>query len=139
MQPVPLRGGNWGEPTTLALERTKNSRGVSYQMDIHYTGNDWLFIQEQDSLQLLVDGKLMVFSGRSSWVDKNINTLLLGVGTVQVEEDAYYPVTYGQLKAISSAHEVKAKIVGKKYYVDREFPRQVLEDIGKFISEYGQE
>ncbi len=102
-----------------------------YSLIIYYRADGWLFIQEGESLVMLVDGKRMGFSGEGSMKYRTVVT-----GSI-VNETAWYNVTLSELKAIAAGEEIKVKIIGSNPFLERKFTSKNKEVFRKFVTEYG--
>ena len=84
--------------------RTKNGNTkypVPKKTDYVISSNlDWLFLEEKESLILIIDGERMAFKGK--------------YGSVGYDESIIYEVTRQQLEKIASADNVRVKIIGEK-------------------------
>jgi hypothetical protein len=76
-------------------------------LGVKYFGSDWLFIRDDESLELLVDGTRVAFNVFGP-VDRQV--VMAGV----VVESATYLVAPEELEKIVSANEVKVRVTGEK-------------------------
>jgi hypothetical protein len=104
----------------------KNPR---YFLRVWYQGDGWIFINEGESLVLLMDGEKTVFSGSGSSGDREV------IYGGFVWEVALYPVTEKQIRKISNAKDITVKIIGSKGYVIRKFDETNFENFRHFIVE----
>jgi hypothetical protein len=103
---------------------------TSYYVCIYMVAHDWLFIEEGESLILLVDGTRVGFHGNGSGDHRDVGDR----GTVF--ERAYYNITPKQLKTIANARTVLIKVIGSEYYSEGGFSVQNFANLKKFVEEY---
>lgn len=103
---------------------------VQYNIITIYEGDDWLFIEEGESLILLVDGERMAFTGEGSSGHRN-------VFGGRVSEMAFYDITKEQLRKLAKANEIKVKIIGR-YPIRGIFTEQNIKNLRKFYFEFAQ-
>lgn len=103
---------------------------IIYSLVVEYAGEGWLFIQEGESLILLVDGQRIGLKGDGS--SRHRNTVYGGV----VSEQALYDINREDLIKISNANEVKVKIIGSQYFAERHFSQVNFENFKKFVAQY---
>lgn len=106
-----------GKPGTQGII----SLWVSYQDD------DWMFIDHDSPLDLLIDAErisLELLSSPSTYI-----------GSGYVTESANYRITPEEFKKIAFANEVKVRIHGKGYR-DRYFTASNFDDFKKFYTEH---
>ncbi len=104
--------------------------GVAYAIMIGYLSSDWLFVEEGESLVMLVDGARIGFTGEGSGRFRQV-----GTGGV-VSELAFYPLTRETLVRISHAREVRIKVIGEKYSLERGLMPSNIEHLRRFVGEY---
>jgi hypothetical protein len=104
---------------------------VYYNIVLAVVSLNGLFIEERESLVLLVDGTRIGFSGDGSANYRNV------WGEIEiVEETAFYDATPEQLKKIANAKVVCIMIKGSKFSVERKFIPENFSNLKKFIKEY---
>lgn len=125
-----LSGGTFGANIHLLVQRFETKEGkVLYHLIVYYWGENWLFIQEDESLILLVDNERIGFTGDGSSSHRNAS----GSG---VREYAYYETTAEVIKKIAEAGEVKVKIIGSQLYCERHFSDHNFNNFRKFIAQF---
>jgi hypothetical protein len=127
---------------SIELQRARFGDGrITYSMIVKYAGKDWLFIGEGESLVMLIDGKRVGFSGKGSGHRRDVGASQVGAG-VGVTEEAWYDVTFDQIRQIASARyrdnkpDVKVKLSGDTTYVERCFIAENLESFKQFVAQY---
>lgn len=134
MQNNTLAGGGLMDAETkvnLSPQKFIGSEGsISYSLIVDYYAESWLFIESGESLVLLVDGERMGFSGDGS---SGFREVLYGAS---INEKAWYDITRDELERISTAKEVKVKVTGQNYFVERHFATRNLTNIQNFLAEY---
>lgn len=107
---------------------------VDYHIIIKYEHDgNWLFIDDGESLILLIDGVRKGFSGDGSSRHRDVVSVFKGSNVVEL---AYYKITAEELKQIANAKEVKVKLIGSQHYCNRHFTKSTFNLLGKFIKEY---
>jgi hypothetical protein len=98
---------------------------------------DWLFIGDEESLILLIDGNERIgLKGKGSRDNREVAALTMGRSShVFVTEHARYIITPELLRKIAHAGYIKVKIVGKAKFLVREFHAQTILNYRKFIDE----
>jgi len=118
---------------TLGLEKIISSeKDTIFYISIFFSSHKWLFIQEGESLILLVDGESIKLFGTGSTDHRDVTSLL---SSVRVNEQSMYPVTPELIKKISLASNVRLKIIGKNESITGEFTDQCFTNFKKFIEE----
>ena len=103
---------------------------IKYSLIVVYDASNWIFIEDGESLILLVDGKRMGFEGDGSWNHRDIG------GILGINERAWYDINLEQLRAIINAKEVRVKVVGSQYYVERIFSENNFKNFRDFYNQY---
>ena len=101
---------------------------VTYFLSITYWDNDWLFIDSDESLALLVDGKKITLQTNGIPVRNILSGDL-------IQEAIPYPVSSDLLKKICFANEVKIKISGKRS-IKRQLTKENLANLQQFYKSY---
>jgi len=115
----------------VTVDATLDRSGTrTYDLEVTYENQDWIFIAPGESLVLSVDGTKMVFSGEGS---VNLRSKVLDT---LVSEQAWYHVTVNQLRDIANAKDVKVKIIGEKGFTQGCFTTRSLECFREFLVEY---
>jgi hypothetical protein len=114
----------------LNVSRFESKLGnVSYSLIVRYSGEGWLFIDEGNSLILLIDGESISFMG-----DGSISSRKVIMGSI-VEEFAYYETSTDMIKKIANAQEVRIKIKGKGKR-ERHFSKTNFDNFKKFANNH---
>jgi len=103
---------------------------AAYSVMVGFLSSDWLAIKEGESLVLLVDGQRVGLTGEGSSHFRQAAT------NGAVSELAYYPVTHDQLVKIGGAREVRFKILGEDYDIERSLTPDNLMNLKRFAAEY---
>lgn len=112
--------------------RLKDSITV-YQIIIEYWDKEWLFIGDGESLNMLIDGERLNFSGEGSL--KYRETMVGSYGAL-IKEKSFYIVSANDLKKIAQSKEVKIKIKGQSYFITRKFSKENYENVRKFVTTF---
>ena len=124
-------GGLLGDRIEINAQKFTTKDGDKlYSLIVEYGGEGWLFIRKGESLILLVDGKRIGFTGEGSSGNRDV---LYGNA---VMESAFYDISPKDLVKISRAKNIKVKIVGNKYYFERNFSEKNFENFKKFVVQY---
>ena len=106
---------------------------TSCSLIVSYTGLDWLFIDEGETLVLLVDGERLQFSGKGSYDHRDVER---GYSLVTIKEKAWYDITLEQLKKITFAQDVKVKVKGRSHFLTRFFTELNFDAFRRFYKKY---
>lgn len=104
-----------------------------YSLIVQYWDSDWLFINEGESLVLLIDATRYGFSGKGSIEHRDVTT---GMQSAVIKESAWYDVDPEILQKISDAKIVKMKIVGATRDVTRELSPDNISNFKKFVNNF---
>lgn len=119
-----------GSAVELNAQRFQLKGGiVSYSLIVKFTGTDWLFIKNGEALILLIDGERIGFQGEGSLNHRN-------VGRGWIEEQAWFDISLDDLLKIANAKEVRLKIIGSQYYIERTFVEFNFKNFKDFITKY---
>jgi len=99
----------------------------TYSLIVRYVSKDWLFIEDGESLVLLIDGERVGFTGSGS----SSNRMVLTGG--YVFEESFYFVSADDIRRIAQAKSVSVKIVGSSGYIKREFSEKNLQRFREFV------
>jgi hypothetical protein len=113
-----------------AARVSANDGTVNYALVVYYYGKNWMFIKPGESLVLFIDGEQIDVKGQGS--QSHRKTLENGM----VSELSKYPVTPKLLKKISSAKQVKVKIIGSDFVAEKYFTEQNFENFKQFVNDY---
>lgn len=117
-------------PIWLNAQRYISKYGIrSYNLIIETARSSWLFIEEGNSLTLLLDGETMRFYGDGSREHREVEES-------SCWETAFYPITEDQLKKIASSKEIKLKLVGSNGIVTETCAKKVAENFKEFVLDY---
>jgi hypothetical protein len=111
----PGAGADW---VALNAEETRPAGDTArYALVVDYrTQGEWLEIRPGESLLLLVDGDRVALSGPGS-------TRARSEGAAARREVARYPASGELMRRIAAARDVRVRLVGRRYHVDRAFTR----------------
>jgi len=105
---------------------TSDSGFVKYSFVVTYTGRDWIFIGEGETLFFLVDGERMPYSGLGSGRFRQIEGGF-------VREAAFYDLLLVDMRKIVEADVVKVKIKASQQRIERQLSQRNLDNIREFI------
>jgi len=97
---------------------------------VEYFGPDWLFVREDNSMYILIDGVRHDYSAIQAKRDV-ISSSLVG-------ETLAFLMTDKDLLAIVSGREVKVRLRGDEGTIDARFTPQAHENLRAFAAEYSQ-
>jgi len=103
--------------------------GAVFTVFATYQSSEWIFINSGESLSLLLDGELLRLTAPT-----NPRRDVLDGG--RVREIATYLVSADILRQIATATEVKMKLSGSRYYVERTLTPENIQRLRGFIAEY---
>lgn len=123
-----------GKPHTALVELNAQKyipkgEEATYQLFVHYSWTDWMFIDTGLSLMFLVDGERMDLHGMGSSDERH--TVNGGV-----QETAFYMVTEDELAALAGAKSVRMRLMGSEYDIERDFDAINLLNLKDFIAKY---
>jgi len=118
--------GEWRR-FSFGIRKFVKKNDVSYLIRLDYSYNDWFFIEEGESLILLVDGKRVGFTTLDSPHRSN---------TTVCYETAFYPITRKQIKSIANAKEIFVKVIGDDGYTNVSFSKENIACIKEFYDTY---
>jgi hypothetical protein len=121
----PGAGTDW---VALNAEETRAAGDTArYALVVDYrTQGDWLEIRPGESLVLLVDGDRVGLSGPGS-------TRARTQGAAARREVARYPAGAALVRRIAAARDVRVRLVGRRYHVDRAFTPRNLARFRRFV------
>ena len=102
---------------------------VIYFLEVNYNSGSWLFIDEGESLVMLIDGKRLGFSGKGSIGHRNIYN-------ESIQEFAYYEITKPQFEQIIAGNKIELKLTGQKGYEEFFFTNGNKAAFKKFYDNY---
>lgn len=85
----------------------KKDNIVRYALIAEYSSNKWLFIENEESLQFLIDGKLTKISGQPTKKNREVKG-------GSVEESYIYPTDSDFIQRLYLSKEVFVKLTGAK-------------------------
>ncbi|MGD0036812.1 MAG: hypothetical protein ABSC53_05925 [Bacteroidota bacterium] len=113
---------------------TSKDSTVHYNIIIQmYNMRNWFFIEQGESLVLLIDGVRIGFTGEGSTERRNMDAL---PDLAVLEETAFYSVTLDQLRSIANAKDVKIKVQGIYYSTEGSLTASNLMNLRQFLKEY---
>lgn len=135
--------GNWidasgdGDLRFNVQKYTAKDNIVYFSIIIHMSlMKDWFFIEQGESLILLIDGIRVGFSGEGSISHRTTGHLL---NNVFVEEMAFYDVSLDQLRAIASAKKVEVKVRGSNISRQGSFTADNFLNLRRFLSKFAKD
>jgi len=114
----------------IDLQKFEQEDRISYSLIARHVGTEWLFIEEGETLILLVDGERTGFSGDGSSSHREVTD------GGRVEEKAWYNISPGQIKQIIEAKEVRVKLKGKTWNREGIFRPSGIQAFRTFYTEY---
>jgi hypothetical protein len=98
------------EPGLLAFDafRLEGPSGVEWTVDLTYMARDWLFIQEGASLAVSIDGRIVHYG--TGKIDPKTERAVLADDSIV--EQAIYPISLADLRAIAAAKVVIVTVTG---------------------------
>ncbi|MCA9811733.1 MAG: hypothetical protein KC483_02600 [Nitrosarchaeum sp.] len=121
------------QASAMNIIQYKKPDTTIYQLQYIYVADEWLFIGEDNSLSLLVDGEKYDFSAYD-----NFRETIDYMGGVKIREYVYYPVSKDMLEKIANAKIVKVKVSGRQYYVQSQFNKSNFKNFKKFLAQHGK-
>lgn len=120
----------WGMTSTdmiqcNAIKVTDKQDVTNYYLQVSYWGKDWIFINEENSLDLLIDN-----------ISYHFNTygrVARDVQTGSITEVATYLVTIELLKKIASSKNVEMRLNGQKGNKERIFDIDNISRFAEFV------
>lgn len=117
----------------LNAQKSKSKEGmIAYHLIIAVSANDWLFVDPGDSLILLIDGQEASLEGDKSTRHRNVQH-----GS-RTKEEVWYGTDLSTLKKIANANDVRIRIVGSEYAVERHFSKENFQRFQTFIARYAE-
>ena len=102
---------------------------TKFSLMVRFTGEDWLSIEEGESLVLLVEGERFTFSGDGSSKHRSVMT-------GYIEELAWYDIDFDMFHDITGAGELKVKVIGSQSIIEREFSSTNSSHFSEFWNEF---
>jgi hypothetical protein len=118
-------GGDW---VALNVEETRPAADTPrYALLVDYrTRGEWLQVRPGESLLLLVDGERVALTGAgSARARKETRAARM--------EAARYPASAALVTRMARAQEVRVRLVGRRYHVDRTLTRANRARIARFL------
>ena len=113
-----------------ATKTTWDSGETQYLLAVTYRADNWLFIEDGNSLRLIIDGEQVEYSGDGSSAYRNV----LSGG--RIHERAFYKVTPAQIRRIAEALEIRVRLEGNQFYAERIFSPLNIERFRAFVQQY---
>jgi hypothetical protein len=110
----------------------RDFQDFDYYLDVNYQARaetGWLKIPPGATLTILADGKEMKFKSNGSMNTRRKDRDL-------VSEQAIYPISADELRAIANAKAVKVKVSGENGLVERDFGPLNFQRFKKFVTNY---
>ena len=98
-------------------------------LNILYAANDWLFIEEGNSLMFLINGEKLLLS-TSGDIQRKV------IGGYGINEVAWYKISLEDFKKLIFAEEVKFKLSGKHVYLTRLLTPMNKKRFAEFYNQY---
>lgn len=108
-----------------------------YYLQLDYLGKDWIFIQPGESTILLIDGERFGLACETTDIKRDVRTT--SYNKPYCSEQAYYKVTSELLKKISTAKEIKIKVVGQNDIILKDFEPDNINNLRAFYLQYVKE
>jgi len=105
----------------------------TYSFIVQLWDTDWIFINEGETLVLLIDGTRYGFSGKGSIKHREVTT---GIQGAVIKESAWYDASVDILQKLSNAKAVKMKIVGATRNVTRELSSENINNFKRFVNNF---
>lgn len=106
-----------------------NTGEKHWLLEVEYRADDWIFIESEESLFLLIDGEVTSLSTTRSLKSSEI------IYGGRIEERAVYPVSGPEFYTkIGNAGTVSIKINGDNYYIERELSDRNKEFFNRFYN-----
>ena len=109
-----------------------------YGVYVEYRGENRLFIEKGETLQVNVDGRIRRYSGEGSKEGREADpSAPVSAGGETVTEAAYYPIALDELREMSFGHEIFATLQGKIIQVTGKFTSGNRDVLSRFVAEHG--
>ena len=105
----------------LQVHSISNAAAQTWMMTTHYTGSDWLFVEE---LKFVIDGEVYEFPSEPNPIRE--------VGSGDVTEKNRFLITGAFLNAFTGAGVAAVRLQGQHYYVGRDLSPEDIHNIGWF-------
>jgi hypothetical protein len=103
--------------------------GTAYEFLVMYVGREWIFIEKDAPMLLLVDGQ------KVSLIPSGTPTRDIFSSSGRVFEEHLYRLSAATMAQIARANTVKIRISGDKYIPDFTLPAKGACALGRFVSE----
>ena len=100
-----------------------------FSLIVRITDEDWLSIEEGESLVLLIDKERFTFSGNGSSEHRSVMT-------GYIEEIAWYDIDEEMLNVIISARKMKVKVIGAQSFIEGELSGSNSSNFRRFWDEF---
>ena len=127
-----LGGGGFADARVELNPQRFTPKGGSptYQVFVQYEWSSWMFIEDGPSLVFLIDGERVEVRGPGSRGDRDVWE------GGKVRETAMYQVSFALLERLAEGSEVKVRVVGSEFNMDREFTATNFERFRDFVTRY---
>lgn len=121
---APGGGRDW---VALNAEQVQSAGdSARYVLALEYRSTDgWLRIRPGASLLLLADSQRITLTGARSRRTR---------GPFGAHEEVRYPTTRALLERLAAAREVRVRVLGSRYYVDRSFSEANFKRLRRFLN-----
>ena len=106
---------------------TSEAKNIKYYLKIIYAEDTWMFVEADDGLILLVDGKKDILSAVVVKRDAE------GRGVTEISN---YETTKEFLKTLAHAKKIELKLQGSKHFVTAELSPKNIANIKRFYDEH---
>jgi len=104
---------------------------AAYGLIVQCLGPNWFFIESGESLQFLIDGRLLKLSGAGSTRERDVTAADM------VRERAVYRCTGLDLLEIANGQEVRMRVVGSRAYHDAKLSKKNKRVLLEFAQKTG--
>jgi hypothetical protein len=128
----------WLDGQFLARDRSGNTKAAiallgypnieSYMLHIMFNGKDWIFIKQDNSVVINIDGEITRLTA--------IGTPSRTVGRGYVLEQANYHISPAQIYSIATGTTVYVKVAGSKGSVTGLVPQSTKNSFARLLVEY---
>ena len=130
-----LGDGQYGVYHELNAQKLIPAEGEPvYSLAYVYSGLDWIYIEEGESLILQIDGETIKLEGEGSSGHRRM--LSETAYSQTVEEKATYVITEEILRRLAGAESIKTRIDGSRNYALRRTTEDTIKNFKDFVTKY---